>query len=312
MAQESRKNTEGCKQVLSKSFTADFSPYSLLECTCQECKSVFIGLEDTKNTCEQCTSLLIYSRKLSYLCTSIPQTLEPAQSKLMKVKNKFQARISDIQTVLNKIKHSTKFTSNSLEDYSESLTHLSDSQTILNLQYTQLNTEIQSLKSFISQLKLTESEKSSELAQKESFHKSIKKQLITLRNDLATFQDENYENIKKLEDIKTDLKTFHLRSHNRKKTKLKSMIAEDSQKLEVLLEENSKIEEFIQFTEGSSRTGSIATIEEVSTNNEEEESIKEISLKLQEQQTVIWQMKLEMEKKKRQDLSSETCKCFIL
>ena len=312
MSQELRENSGGWGEGLSKSLRAECGGFSLLVDTCQRCKGVFVDLEGSKSTCEGCSRVLIYLRKLADLCSCGLESLEPARCKLLKVKEKFRSRISDIQTVLNKIKHSSKFTSNSLEDYYESLTYLGDSETSLKLQYSQLNAEISSLKSYLSQLKSTETKNSSELAQKEAFHKSIKKQLITLRNDLATLQDQNYENIKKLEDIKTDLKTFHLGCQNRRKTRLKSLITEDLQKLEILLEENSKIEEFIQFTEGSSRTGSIATMEEVSTNNEEDESIKEISLKLLEQQTVIWQIKLEMERKNRQDLSLKTCKCIIL
>lgn len=300
---------ENSREILTKSMLGEFEPHSVIVERCGKCAENLCLFDSIY--CEECRSHVKFLQKLSSLCDSSSVSLESVQEKLLKVSQKYKNRISDIQTVVNKIKQSTKFTCDSLQDYQDSLTYLIESQSTQISKNSSAKSEILLLTQHIFDLKSLRDQKSSELTQKEEFHKSIKRQLVSLRNDLALLQDENYENIKKIEDKKIELTNFHSRSDSRKKTKLKSNIVENSQKFEGLLEENSKIEEFIQVTEGSSRTGSITTMEEASTNNEEDESLKEISLKLQEQQAAIWQLNQEIERKKIQDLSHKSCKCFI-
>jgi hypothetical protein len=182
----------------------------------------------------------------------------------------------------------------------------------LNLKHELQSTqaEIKSLQSDYLQLKQEENRLISQVDYERSSSMVLKKELVKLRSDLASLQDKNFEKIRRIEEIRLEIRDFHNRNLGRKKTKLKGMITDDFKQLVRIREENEKIGEIINLTEESSRTGSMITCEEVSTNHEDEESLKEYAEKLQQQQARIWRLKLELEQKN--EINAESCKCLVM
>jgi uncharacterized small protein (DUF1192 family) len=88
------------------------------------------------------------------------------------------------------------------------------------------------------------------------------------------------------------------------------MIEEDLEKLDLLAEENAKISEILTKTEESSVTTSVVTIEEASTNQEDEESVKEISMRIQEQLAEINKLKFELQKRD-EEVANKACACLL-
>lgn len=266
-------------------------------------------------TCKQCLSTSKTYKILSQALHNEKDLLEKSnlvtREKVKKTNNKLKSRITDLESVITKIKHSCKFTSESLDDYSESCLELKARKKDLNEKIEFTNKEVLRLMNQVDCLKTEENSALAVLEYEKSNSTVLKKKLIQIRNDLARLQDSNFEKIKRIEEVRLEIRDFHSREIGSKKTKIKSLILEDCKKLEMIKEENERIGEIINLTEESSRAGSVATMEEVSTNHEDEESLKEYASKLQEQQDRISNLKLELEQK-RQEINGEICKCIVL
>ena len=89
------------------------------------------------------------------------------------------------------------------------------------------------------------------------------------------------------------------------------MIDKDSKQLDLMKEENEKIGEIINLTEESSRTESVATIEEYGTNHEDEESVKEYTIKIKDQHLRICNLELDLQHMSK-DVNGKTCKCTVI
>lgn len=137
-----------------------------------------------------------------------------------------------------------------------------------------------------------------------------KKQIIALRNELANLQDANISKTKQLDELEQRLEEIRCIELSKKERKLRTMIEEDLEKLDLLAEENAKIIEILTKTEESSVT-SVVTMEEVSTNQEEEESVKEINMRIQEQLAEINKLKFELQKRD-EEVANKACACLLL
>ena len=274
--------------------------------------------DQTKQFCQTCKQCLSTSKTYKILSQALLQERSLLENsalasslKVKKTNSKLKSRITDLESVITKIKHSCKFTSESLNDYSESCLELKTKKKELNEKIESTNKEVLRLMNQVDHLKTEENSVLAVLDYEKTSSAVLKKKLIQIRNDLARLQDSNFEKIKRIEEVRLEIRDFHSREVGSKKTKIKSLIVEDCKKLEMIKEENERIGEIINLTEESSRAGSVATMEEVSTNHEDEESLKEYASRLQEQQDRISNLRQELEQK-RLEINGEICKCIVM
>lgn len=290
--------------ALSPQFKSPFQDSCTPDKTCKPCE-----------TCTQCLNSSLTYKLLSKTLQNEKELLEKssllANQKLKKTNFKLKSRIADLESVITKLKHSCKFTSESLSDYTESCFDLKAKKKELKEKNYLTNKEVLRQINQLDSLKIEENSVLGLLEREKSNSAGLKKKLIDIRNDLARLQDSNFEKIQKIEEVRLEIREFHNRNIGRRKTKIKSLIDEDCKQLELIKEENEKIGEIINLTEESSRTGSVVTMEEVSTSHEDEESIKEYTFKIQEQHLRICNLRLELEHK-RQDINGNTCKCIVI
>ena len=148
-----------------------------------------------------------------------------------------------------------------------------------------------------------------DLNESKDFLSSNRKLLNSLKNKLAVLQDENIGKLRTLENLRKNAEEIKAQKKSSKESKLRITIEEEAFGIESLHAENIKISEDIKRFEENSKTTSIGTFGDESTNHEEED-LKEILSKIQDQQADISSLKFQLENKNSQ-FQNRQCKCLV-
>ena len=151
----------------------------------------------------------------------------------------------------------------------------------------------------------------SDLEQAKVLKDSVHEVLCNLRNNLAALQDENLQMFKKIDDLKSSIEKPRVKKRNlSRKESLRWHINDQALLIEDLANENASLIQEVMITEEFSQKGSVFTTEEASTNHEEEENLKELSLRIKEQYDSISKLKLRLQSQD-DPLRSQACTCSI-
>jgi Mg2+ and Co2+ transporter CorA len=283
---------------------------------CAECSSHTTENLETCKELRKCTFCFL-NTIISQIVQDFKQNLEllAQETTLLELKieesnRKLISKINKSNLAQERIIAFNASTSKDQADYKSLKSELKSLQTGLFNTIEELEESLKNIESAVSEKNKSKWLLEQDLKRSKETFESDHKLLASLKAQLGSLQDSYTIEMRTLESLNVLNKEKRLQKKlSSKEGKILYSIEEETTKLETIFHENQKIFEEIKKIQGNSKTNSIITFEEVSTNNEEEENIKEILIRIQNQKNQIFHLRSELAS---HDMQDKVCKCLII